>query len=464
MVILINLSDNWNIKYLENWRKEVKKVKLQAVPVTPTPTGEMPVTKKTGPQEPVDFLNILAALLMPVPQTLPGEGTDSSNVAVEGMTAGALVGQIAGNMPETQAENQAAAIADIQVDPQNQELLFPTLELPQQEVPAQDNEAVSESPAQTLSGESLALSSLSELAAESAGQGSELESPVAREESDAAEEQLAGLPAAESVKLFSRQGNNGLASQDEVGGDSPVSPEVAVNPLANLRQTALKAGQDSEAGNDAQLSPEPEFEAEVSLNKADNKAADFKSGTFATNLARELGEAGKPDMVPADRQIPAQELREKLPRLIGFEIRQSAGNSLNKEVVVQLEPKDLGKLLIKLTEQDGVIKVKIFTEHAESRQLIESGLANLRQALAEQGIKYGQMDVELGGEYLQQEYFNQQQQHQHPQQQQPQFQVPGFRRYLDGSWQETAYRQEDLYTNPVVSRGLSESGTVDYVV
>ena len=73
--------------------------------------------------------------------------------------------------------------------------------------------------------------------------------------------------------------------------------------------------------------------------------------------------------------------------------------------MVRLEPKELGRLVVKLTSRDGVVSVKIYAENADARMLLDNEMQSLRQSFLEQGIKYGRMDVELGGQYTNQNQY-----------------------------------------------------------
>lgn len=137
-------------------------------------------------------------------------------------------------------------------------------------------------------------------------------------------------------------------------------------------------------------------------NKEERKAGKDPEGAavpekIAFSTVMKSGEAGaKPVESAFHRELPAvnvKELPEKLPRIIQLHQDSSHGT---KDLLIQLEPKDLGKLLVKLTEHEGTVSVRIVTDSQEARTAVENSIQSLRQSFQEQGIKFGTMEVEVG--------------------------------------------------------------------
>jgi len=128
-------------------------------------------------------------------------------------------------------------------------------------------------------------------------------------------------------------------------------------------------------------------------------------------------DTGKPTANERSIEIKASRLPKELPEIVKCELQQVVGKEGSRDLVVQLEPKELGKMLVKLVSQDGIVSVKILVEQPESKILLDNGMQNLKQVFSEQGIKYGRIDVEIGGQFTGQN--NQQQpnwfKEQHPQ-------------------------------------------------
>lgn len=149
-------------------------------------------------------------------------------------------------------------------------------------------------------------------------------------------------------------------------------------------------------------------------------------------------------------EIQANRLPDDLPEIIKVEIEQSFGKDGSKDLVVQLEPKELGKMLVKLASRDGIVSVKILVENADSKIILDNGVQNLKQVFSEQGIKYGRIEVEIGGQFTGQ---NNQQQPNWFREQQPQ------KRY---DFNESQYYGD---YEPIHATGTTLSnGKVDYLV
>lgn len=112
-------------------------------------------------------------------------------------------------------------------------------------------------------------------------------------------------------------------------------------------------------------------------------------------------------------RIAVRELSAEFSRLIDQRISRADRIKGSKDLVIHLEPKELGKLVVKLSTSEGVVSVKIVAECSEAKGLLESNLSNLRQSLTDQGIKYGNIEVDLGTNYFQQEQHQQQPEWQH---------------------------------------------------
>lgn len=205
--------------------------------------------------------------------------------------------------------------------------------------------------------------------------------------------------------------------------------------------------------------PAPEAKAapEGEMAWEEGDAGRHENRTFAGFLGRDqvLTVNTKENPLPQFK-VPLPQLAEEIPRIIQEQVGRGAQKTSSKELVIRLEPKDLGKLLVKISSEEGVITVKILAEQAGTKNLVENGLSNLRQSFLEQGIKYGRMDVELGGQYLQQQNQHQQNQQQY---QTFQFQPESFIDSLSG---DHSYSVEDRPARAALRP--SSLGTVDYLV
>lgn len=67
-----------------------------------------------------------------------------------------------------------------------------------------------------------------------------------------------------------------------------------------------------------------------------------------------------------------------------------------QEIELQLKPEYLGKLAIRLTLENGAMTAKFVVESYQVSKMLEQNLPQLRQTLADQGIRFDQAQVEVG--------------------------------------------------------------------
>jgi flagellar hook-length control protein FliK len=123
-----------------------------------------------------------------------------------------------------------------------------------------------------------------------------------------------------------------------------------------------------------------------------------------------VNEKGYAENFVKDFTVKAEQLPQELPELVMWKLKTFEHKDGSKDIVIHLEPKELGKLVVKLSSQEGIVSVKFMANYPVTRDLLESSLNNLRQSFSEQGIAFDRLDVELGGQQLNQSQSQQQQQ------------------------------------------------------
>ncbi|HHX49957.1 MAG TPA: flagellar hook-length control protein FliK [Clostridia bacterium] len=66
------------------------------------------------------------------------------------------------------------------------------------------------------------------------------------------------------------------------------------------------------------------------------------------------------------------------------------------QVEIKLKPEHLGRLEMRLTLAEGVLTARFLVENQQVGRLLDGNLSNLRQTLEEQGLKFDQVQVEVG--------------------------------------------------------------------
>lgn len=167
---------------------------------------------------------------------------------------------------------------------------------------------------------------------------------------------------------------------------------------------------------------------------------------FSTEVSRNIEHGGE------DLRLSTVHLARDLPEIVLAELKTFEHVNGNKDVIIHLEPKELGKLVVKLTSEEGVVSVKFVAHYSVTRNLLESGLDSLRQSFTEQGIPFSSLDVELGGQQLEQSQYQQQQ-----------LLWPEERRYqgISGDLENSYWENTLSETEPA---SLLKLGTYDYLV
>lgn len=225
----------------------------------------------------------------------------------------------------------------------------------------------------------------------------------------------------------------------EVNNDEKVSNyELNTNKKANKNEQVNK----EKVNNSKENLVEPKNDLAMKLETS------WLQATPANN--------GKTPHVPVmENVVNAEHLAQDLPEIVLSKLKTFENKDGSKDVLIHLEPKELGKLVVKLTSVEGMVSVKIMAHYPLTRDLLESGLNNLRQSLLEQGISFDRLDVELGGQQLNQSQY----QHQEPQ---------TWRRDK-GYYERSAGPETNSYLEnepPEQMRGgsLLETGRYDYLV
>lgn len=98
---------------------------------------------------------------------------------------------------------------------------------------------------------------------------------------------------------------------------------------------------------------------------------------------------------------PANVVKD-LPEVVFKELKTLIQVNGEKEIVIHLKPKELGKLVVELTVDEGKVSVKFVAEQPLVRNFLENNLDTLKQSFLEHEIPFAGLNVALGGEQLKQ--------------------------------------------------------------
>ena len=97
--------------------------------------------------------------------------------------------------------------------------------------------------------------------------------------------------------------------------------------------------------------------------------------------------------------------QDKIIEKIQEIINQSAQTRSNNSVVLNIDPPDLGKITVKVTQRDGQIYARVTPESAEVEYSLRTRVTELMHALALNGLRAEQIHVSIGAERLEAETF-----------------------------------------------------------
>ena len=99
--------------------------------------------------------------------------------------------------------------------------------------------------------------------------------------------------------------------------------------------------------------------------------------------------------------VKAQEIPDVVKALVS-----KNGDLAHGEVVLRVEPEEIGKVVVKISQGENGVKILFEVKNLEAKQLIESGFNNLRTALESSNVNPEKLGVLLVGENLNNNYFD----------------------------------------------------------
>lgn len=139
---------------------------------------------------------------------------------------------------------------------------------------------------------------------------------------------------------------------------------------------------------------------DVSVAEAAHEQAVRAEDSFLEAL-RASGDDNRPRSVTAPSHSEARRFAAMLePESLGDIIRTVSleGGEQPQAVRVELHPRELGRLHLRVAVENGSVNAQIAAESEAVRQAIEAALPQLRQSLQEGGLNVGTLDVFVGAD------------------------------------------------------------------
>lgn len=182
--------------------------------------------------------------------------------------------------------------------------------------------------------------------------------------------------------------------------------KAAENTPVKEQEVAAQDTQPSEVSEDI-----PEQETVQNVETSENTAEDFteqnnSSDTagrfkFTNETAHTVNEAVAAPQNQVVQEFLNVETVEPLPQSVNTQdvidqIVESARVILTDDktsMELQLNPQNLGKIILKVTEQEGTVTAKIMTQNAVVKEALEAQTVELRQNLEQAGVKVDAVEV-----------------------------------------------------------------------
>ena len=174
----------------------------------------------------------------------------------------------------------------------------------------------------------------------------------------------------------------------------------------NVEQASANLADEAGSGEiSAQLDVAAEFE-EMFQSQIGSRVASTRDATFTpiNSAVQNLGgsepilqniEVGAESLAMSQERT-IQEARQQMIEEIQSH-RQLARGSGSREVTIRLRPEYLGRLIVRVINQNEEIAVQIRATTAEAQNLLVSELADLSATLQDQGIRLGNLDISVIG-------------------------------------------------------------------
>lgn len=187
------------------------------------------------------------------------------------------------------------------------------------------------------------------------------------------EKSVVGLKNIIKVKINTDESNSNILVGKEI--------EEEVNPIPVMEEET--------SGNSSEWSKESFDKEEKVLHSILNDGEDNKVTTKFTLMNNNISSRNV-EKVDAPKVINRANMVEDIVKSVKYM------NSNNiKELVVRINPKDLGEVAIRVIQEDGIMKANLKASSKETYSILSQNLGDIKRYLGEQNIKIQQVDISL---------------------------------------------------------------------
>jgi flagellar hook-length control protein FliK len=132
-------------------------------------------------------------------------------------------------------------------------------------------------------------------------------------------------------------------------------------------------------------------------NKTGKEAHDMKSETRIMESSQQSAVSNFSDLINAGESNDTS-LKAPLPTYLIDQVGKQISRSIlrgDRIVRLQINPPELGRMKIKIDIKDNALKLGMIAEHSSVQELLLSNVHELKEALASQGIKLENIDIQI---------------------------------------------------------------------
>lgn len=153
--------------------------------------------------------------------------------------------------------------------------------------------------------------------------------------------------------------------------------------------THIPVVEEEASDNGSEFSKKSFDNEEKVLNSIINDGEDKKVTTKFTLMSNNISSSNVEKV-----DVPKVINRANMVEDIVKSVKYMTSNNI-KELVVRINPKDLGEVAIRIVQEDGIMKANLKASSKETYSILSQNLGDIKRYLGEQNIKIQQVDISL---------------------------------------------------------------------
>ncbi|WP_147589401.1 flagellar hook-length control protein FliK [Clostridium paraputrificum] len=181
------------------------------------------------------------------------------------------------------------------------------------------------------------------------------------------------------LKSIIKEKINVAESNSNIVVDKEIEDEVTHIPVV----------EEEASDNGSEFSKKSFDNEEKVLNSIINDGEDKKVTTKFTLMSNNISSSNVEKV-----EVPKVINRGNMVEDIVKSVKYMTSNNI-KELVVRINPKDLGEVAIRIVQEDGIMKANLKASSKETYSILSQNLGDIKRYLGEQNIKIQQVDISL---------------------------------------------------------------------